>query len=207
MQYRKSLKIPKDAVVIGHVGRFNTQKNHEYLIRIFDELYKKAKNAYLVLIGTGATLDEIKKKVVDLGLENRVIFTGAVDNVSDYLSVFDVMLLPSLYEGLPLVVIEWQISGLPCIISDSITKECAITSLVKFESIKESPTVWVDDIEKLTIQDRSGNKDKIFNEIKAAGYDIQTGAGKLKKIYDNLYFVCSKSSKLKGHKKCLRMKD
>lgn len=207
MQYRKSLKIPKDAVVIGHVGRFNTQKNHEYLIRIFDELYKKAKNAYLVLIGTGATLDEIKKKVVDLGLENRVIFTGAVDNVSDYLSVFDVMLLPSLYEGLPLVVIEWQISGLPCIISDSITKECAITSLVKFESIKESPTVWVDDIEKLTIQDRSGNKDRIFNEIKAAGYDIQTGAGKLKKIYDNLYFVCSRSSKLKGHKKCLHMKD
>ena len=177
------------------------------MIRIFDELYKKAKNAYLVLIGTGATLDEIKKKVVDLGLENRVIFTGAVDNVSDYLSVFDVMLLPSLYEGLPLVVIEWQISGLPCIISDSITKECAITSLVKFESIKESPTVWVDDIEKLTIQDRSGNKDRIFNEIKAAGYDIQTGAGKLKKIYDNLYFVCSRSSKLKGHKKCLHMKD
>ena len=164
------------------------------MIQIFDELYKKAKNAYLVLIGTGATLDEIKKKVVELGLENRVIFTGAVDNVSDYLSVFDVMLLPSLYEGLPLVVIEWQISGLPCIISDSITKECAITSLVKFESIKESPTVWVDDIEKLTIQDRSGNKDKIFNEIKAAGYDIQTGAGKLKKIYNNLYFVCSKSS-------------
>ncbi|MGN1167496.1 MAG: glycosyltransferase family 1 protein [Lachnospiraceae bacterium] len=187
IQYRNSLKIPGDALVIGHVGRFNTQKNHEYLIRIFDELYKKNKNAYLVLVGTGTTLDNIKKQVAELGLENCVIFTGAIDNASDYLSAFDVMLLPSLYEGLPLVVIEWQISGLPCIISDSITKECAITSLVKFESIKEQPVVWADDIEKLTIQDRNGNKNKIFDEIKAAGYDIATGAGILKKMYINLY--------------------
>lgn len=187
IKYRKKMKIPNDAVVIGHVGRFNAQKNHEYLVRIFCEIYKKNKNAYLVLVGTGATLDATKKQVIDLGLVNNVIFTGVIDNVSDYLSAFDVMLLPSLYEGLPLVVIEWQIAGLPCIISDYITKECAITPLVKFESVKKQPSVWAEDVENFILQDREDIKQEIFNEIKTAGYDIEIEARKLKKIYIDLY--------------------
>lgn len=187
IQYRNKLNISEDALVIGHVGRFNAQKNHEYLIRIFAELHKKYENAYLVLIGTGDTVDKIKRQAAELGLENKVIFTGAINNVPDYLSAFDVMLLPSLYEGLPLVVMEWQISGLPCIISDSITRECAITSLVKFESIQGPPAIWADDIEKLTIEDRNDNKDKIFSEVKAAGYDIVEDAKMLKKLYMKLY--------------------
>jgi len=183
VQYRNKLNVPEDAFVIGHVGRFNAQKNHEFLIRIFAEFHKKASNAYLVLIGTGDTVDKTKRQVLELGLESQVIFTGAINN----LSAFDVMLLPSLYEGLPLVVIEWQISGLPCIISDTITKECAITSLVKFESIKASPAVWAGDIEAVTIDDRNTNKDKIFCEVKAAGYDIDEDAKNLKAKYKKLY--------------------
>lgn len=187
VQYRNKLNVPADAFIIGHVGRFNAQKNHEYLIRIFAEFHKKKTNAYLVFIGTGDTVDKTKRQVIELGLENRVIFTGAINNVPDYLSAFDVMLLPSLYEGLPLVVIEWQISGLPCIISDTITKECAITSLVKFESIKASPAVWAGDIEAVTVDDRSTNKDKIFCEVKAAGYDIDEETKNLKAKYKKLY--------------------
>lgn len=181
--YRNKMGIPSDALVIGHVGRFNRQKNHGYLIRIFSEVYKKKKNSYLVLVGTGEKVDEIKKLVKELGIEKNVIYTGVVENVSDYLSAFDIMLLPSLYEGLPLVVIEWQIAGLPCLISDTVTKECAITSLVKFESVKVKPEIWAEDIEKMILDNCEKNNSTVFNEIKKAGYDIESGAKKLREQY------------------------
>lgn len=186
IEYRNKLGIPSDTLVIGHVGRFNRQKNHEYLVHVFGEVYKKKRNSYLVLIGTGEKVGEIKNLVKELELENNVIFTGVIENVSDYLSAFDIMLLPSLYEGLPLVVIEWQIAGLPCIVSDTVTKECAITSLVKFESIKKEPEVWANEVVNLILQDRNDGKEVIFNEIKTAGYDIESGAEKLKKLYSIL---------------------
>lgn len=186
IEYRNKLGIPSDTLVIGHVGRFNRQKNHEYLVHVFGEVYKKKRNSYLVLIGTGEKVGEIKNLVKELELENNVIFTGVIENVSDYLSAFDIMLLPSLYEGLPLVVIEWQIAGLPCIVSDTVTKECAITSLVKFESIKKEPEVWANEVVNLILQDRNDGKEFIFNEIKTAGYDIESGAEKLKKLYSIL---------------------
>ena len=185
-EYRNKLGIPSDALVIGHVGRFNRQKNHEYLLRVFSEFYKKNRNSYLVLVGTGEKVGEIKNLVKELELENNVIFTGVIENVSDYLSAFDIMLLPSLYEGLPLVVIEWQIAGLPCVVSDTVTKECAITSLVKFESIRKKPDTWAYDIRNLNLQDRNDSKEAVLNDIKMAGYDIKSGAEKLKKLYSIL---------------------
>lgn len=180
---RKLLGIQKDSLVIGHVGRFNRQKNHKYVINIFNEIYKKNKNSYLVLVGTGQNLVEIKNLVISLGLVSNVIFTGAIENVSDYLSSFDVMVLPSLYEGLPLVVIEWQIAGLPCIVSDSVTKECAITSLVRFESINEEPKKWADNILNIKLANRADNKNIIFNKIRATGYDINIAAKNLRNMY------------------------
>ena len=152
-------------IVYGFIGRYVAQKNPLFLIDIFNAISIKQDNAFLVLIGFGDMEREMMDKVSLLGISDRVINLGRREDIALFYNAFDAFLLPSLYEGLPLVVIEWQISGLPCIISDSITKECAITSLVKFESIKESPTVWVDDIEKLTIQDRSENKDKIKKDI------------------------------------------
>jgi glycosyltransferase involved in cell wall biosynthesis len=187
VKYRKKLKISNEALVVGHVGRFNTQKNHEYLIKIFSKIYKENQNSKLVLVGTGTTLNDVKKEVEELGLENSVIFTGALDNVSDYLSAFDVMLLPSLYEGLPLVVVEWQIAGLPCIVSDTVTKECAVTSLVKYESIMEQPVVWAEDVKKLVLRDREECKSKVWAEIRNAGYDIAEGAEKLRNKYFCLF--------------------
>ena len=185
-EYRNKLGVSSDALVIGHVGRFNQQKNHEYLVRIFSEVYKKNRNSYLVLVGTGEKVDEIKNRSKELEFGKNVIFTGVIENISDYLSAFDVMLLPSLYEGLPLVVIEWQIAGLPCIVSDTVTKECAITSLVKFESIEKEPEAWANDIRNLILQDRNDSKEAVFNEIKTAGYDIESGAEKLRQMYRSL---------------------
>ena len=189
--YRNKLKISRDTLVVGHVGRFNTQKNHEYVVRVFEELYKNDRNAYLVLVGTGEKIDEIKDLVKKSTIRDNVIFTGVIDNVADYLSAFDVMLLPSLYEGLPMVVIEWQIAGLPCIVSDTVTKECAITPLVKFKSIKESPESWARDIMDISLQDREKNKEMLFYSIREAGYDIKLGARKLRDRYIEL----GKSSK------------
>ena len=186
-EYRNKLGIASDALVIGHVGRFNRQKNHEYLVRVFSEVHNKEQNSYLVLVGTGEKVGEIKNLVKELELENNVIFTGVIENVSDYLSAFDIMLLPSLYEGLPLVVIEWQIAGLPCIVSDTVTRECAITSLVKFESVKKRPEVWANEVGNLILQDRNDSKEIIFKEIKRVGYDIESGANLLKKKYEKLY--------------------
>ena len=185
-KYRNKLGIPDNALVIGHVGRFNVQKNHDYLIRIFHEVYKKDKNSYLILVGTGEKEEDTKKIVKELKLEEKVIFTGVLDDIYDYLSMFDVMLLPSLYEGLPLVVIEWQIAGLPCIVSDSVTKECAITSLVKIKSIMDAPVSWAEQIENMKFYDRSKNKDIIFEEVTKAGYNIKNGAEHLKKLYMTL---------------------
>lgn len=187
IDYRNKLKIPRDAFVLGHVGRFNVQKNHEYLVRIFEELYKNDSNTYLVLVGTGEKIDEIKDLVKKSMIKDNVIFTGVVDNVADYLSVFDVMLLPSLYEGLPMVVIEWQIAGLPCIVSDTVTKECAITPLVKFKSLKEGPENWAKTIENISPQDREKNKELLFNSIRKAGYDIESDAVRLRDRYIDLY--------------------
>lgn len=183
IECRSKLKIPEDALILGHVGRFNMQKNQEYLVHIFYEVYKQNRKSYLVLVGTGEKVNKVKRLVTELGLERNVVFTGVIENVYNYLSAFDVMLLPSLYEGLPLVVIEWQIAGLPCIVSDTVTRECAITSLVRFESIKKKPEIWATDIENLILEDRNQNKSSIFNEVKIAGYDIEIGARKLKKLY------------------------
>ena len=186
IRYRNKLRIPNDALVIGHVGQFNAQKNHEYVIRVFEELYRDNKNAYLVLVGTGEIIDEIKNIVKKSAAKDRVIFTGLIDNVADYLSAFDVMLLPSLYEGLPMVVIEWQIAGLPCIVSDTVTKECAITQLVKFKSLEEGPESWARDIADIPLQDRAQNKEMLINSIRKAGYDIELGAERLRNIYISL---------------------
>ena len=186
INYRNKLKIPRNALVVGHVGRFNVQKNHEYLLRIFEELYKNDRNTYLILVGTGEKIDEIKDLVKKSTIRDNVIFTGVIDNVADYLSAFDVMLLPSLYEGLPMVVIEWQIAGLPCIVSDTVTKECAITPLVEFKSIKESPENWARNIMGISLQDREKNKEVLFSSIRKAGYDIEFGAERLRNIYFGL---------------------
>lgn len=113
--------------VIGHVGRFTYQKNHEILLDIFKEILKKKENSVLICIGNGEKFDEIKVYAKHMGISENIIFTGNVNNVNEYMQAFDIFVLPSRFEGLPIVGIEAQLAGLPCIFSDKITEEVIIS--------------------------------------------------------------------------------
>lgn len=138
-EMQRKLKI-QNKLIIGHVGGFFEQKNHTFLLEIFREIYKLESNSYFVLIGDGPLKNEIEELASNMG--NVIRFIGTVDDVENYLQAMDGMLLPSLFEGLPLVTLEWQINGLPCLLADTVTKECAVTNTVQFESLERTPAVW-----------------------------------------------------------------
>lgn len=126
---RKELGIKEDTIVIGHIGRFVAQKNHTFLIDIFNQFHKKEKNSILLLAGQGPLQEEIKNKVRELGLDDSVGFLGQRNDANELYQAFDVFLLPSLYEGLPVVGVEAQASGLLCFFSDDMTKETKVLLL------------------------------------------------------------------------------
>lgn len=140
---RKELNINDDTLVVGHIGRFVAQKNHTFLIDIFNELHKKEKNSILLLIGQGPLMSEIKQKVDSLGISDSVKFLGQRDDVNELYQVFDVFLLPSLYEGLPVVGVEAQATGNLCILSNSMTQETKILDTTKFISLDMKTEEWV----------------------------------------------------------------
>lgn len=171
-------------LVIGHIGRFDAQKNHTFLLDIFSECVKLVPNAQLLLVGDGEGRNHIQDKVKKLGLEDKVIFTGVCNDVADLLSAMDVFVFPSLYEGVPVTMIEAQASGLPCVISDGVPKECIITSgLVTTMKLTDMPCGWAKHI-----MERSQTKrENHLNEIQAAGYDIVTAAKELENFYLTKY--------------------
>lgn len=181
--WRNELAIPPDSLVIGHIGCFNYQKNHEYLLRVFSEIVKGISDAHLVMIGVGEYFEKIEEEVKKSGFAANVHFMGTTDRVGELLSAMDIMLLPSRYEGLPIVVIEWQASGLPCIISDVITDECRLTGLVTKLSIEEEPRIWAETVKNMSLPDRNSTREEMKEKIKGAGYDIESGGVRLKQLY------------------------
>lgn len=169
-----------DEIVIGHVGGFVEQKNHKFLVEIYRELRQLEPNCKLFMIGDGPLKYDIEKLCFDLD----VIFTGAIDNIPDYLNAMDGMLLPSLFEGLPLVAIEWQINGLPCLLSDTITSDCKLTNIVEFMSLNNSAREWAQEILKII---NSGNRlvDALnsYRVIYDSKYNIRKAARELERIY------------------------
>ena len=156
--------------VVGHVGRFNAQKNHSFLIDSFEEIMKNIPDAVLILIGKGELEEEIKKKAAEQGL--RVIFAGVRLDVPRILSAMDVFLFPSLYEGMPNTVIEAQAAGLPCVIADTITREADITGLVTYMSLGAPAEEWAEAVLSQAGRERIDTKE-IFVRRK---YDIQSAA-------------------------------
>ncbi len=164
---RKELDI-ENSFVVGHVGRFTAQKNHEFLIDIFSCICKKNNYAKLLLVGVGELEHTIREKVRTLGIENKVIFLGRRSDVTQLMSAFDVLLFPSFHEGMPNVVIEAQAAGLPCVISDTITSQADITGLVKYLSLDLSAEDWANEVLTKSLSDmREDTRDKFYN----AGYD------------------------------------
>lgn len=174
-----------DEIVIGHVGRFAIQKNHEFLIDIFAGLLKRHATAKLVLVGTGEMLDRIKQKVSLLKIEKNVIFLGVRNDVDELMQGFDIFLLPSLHEGLPVVGVEAQASGLPCVISSSVSPEVKLSDSTILVSLDSPVSEWCNAIED--VYNRDFNREQGIDIVKNAGFDIKDVVVKLIKIYeDNL---------------------
>jgi glycosyltransferase involved in cell wall biosynthesis len=170
---RESLKL-KNNFVIGHVGRFNEQKNHYFLIDLFYEITKHVPAAKLVLAGDGPLRKEIEKKVCDLELDHRVHFLGVREDIHHLVQGMDVFLFPSLHEGLPVTLIEAQGSGLPCIISDTITEEVDMgINLVDFCPLDEIHP-WLEAVKAIS---QTASPRRISSETLAEkGYDIKASA-------------------------------
>lgn len=168
---RKEFGIAEEQLVIGHIGRFNQQKNHKFLIEVFSEVLKQKPNALLMLVGDGEKKSEIKEQIKSLGIEESVIFTGIRSDVPALLSAMDVFVFPSFYEGMPNTVIEAQATGLPCVIADTITKEAEVTECVNFMSLSDSAESWADKALTLFEKDKE-NRFCYGDKMKNAGYDI-----------------------------------
>lgn len=170
--------------VIGHVGRFFSQKNHGFLIDIFNEIHKKDKDTVLLLVGGGELDDalkkQIKEKVRNLGLEDAVEFLGVREDVDRIVQTFDVFMLPSLFEGLPVTMVEAQAAGLPCVISDKVPIQCDLTGNVWVVPLEESPEKWAD-----VVLDKANNFEKrdTYQQIADAGFDIKSQAKWLEEFY------------------------
>ena len=179
---RNELKISNDTLVIGHIGRFVEQKNHRYLIDIFDEVNKINDNSILLLAGQGPLEKEMKDIINKRGLTNKVIFLGQRKDAFKLYHAFDIFVLPSLYEGLPVVGVEAQASGLKCLFSNDMTRETKVLESSTFLSILDSPKIWAEEITKKCDIERK----KAIEEMRIKGYDITVEANKLEDYYLSL---------------------
>lgn len=170
-EYRRKLGFKDGDRVIGHVGRFAFQKNHEFIIDLFAELHKKSNRYKLLLIGDGELRQSIEEKVNKAGLTDSVIFTGNVNNVQDYMQAMDLFILPSLFEGLGIVGIEAQACGVPCVFSTGVPVEAKLTENVEFIPL-EDKTKWIETIGRMILIPKSDNA----RQIREAGYDIKAMA-------------------------------
>lgn len=180
-EMRKKLNVTSKQLVIGNIGRLSEQKNQEYLLEIFKEIYLTDKNAILLIVGEGELEEKLKKKIQELNIQNNVILYGKTKEPEKIYCAMDVFVLPSLFEGNPVSGIEAQANGLNCFFSDTITSTANITERVKFVSIKESPALWKEKILDTKLNIESRKEDNII--VKKAGYDIHSVAEEIKNIY------------------------
>lgn len=143
--------IPQDAYVIGHVGRFNQQKNHKFLVEIFEHIYKVNKKAYLLMVGNGSLQKETEERLKTLGLEKHYKILSKRNDIPDLMNAMDKFVFPSKYEGLGIVLIEAQKVGLPCVISDAVPEAAVHSNLVKRVELSASAGEWAEAIENFEV--------------------------------------------------------
>lgn len=205
-EIRKEFGI-EDKFVIGHVGRFAHMKNHKYMLQILEqcikmEKEKKLPETVIMFLGDGSLKEEIRQQAMDMGIDSRVLFLGNRREVYRYYQAMDYFLLPSLYEGLPGTAVEAQASGLPGIMSDTVTDEAVVTDLLQMRSIQEEPVLWAEEIMKENQEfasvfkedkkaGRVGNKTDWITEkrspyadiVKKASFDVKEQAKKMQEFY------------------------
>ena len=174
--------------VIGHVGSMIEAKNHKFILEVFKALYQRNHSVRLLLIGDGPLRPEVEAEVAYQGLKSAVTMTGNINNVDEYLNAMDLVLMPSLYEGLPLTLIEQQANGLKCVVADTITCEADKTKSLTFLSLSAPVSDWADtilDILKDEKGDRLNRSHSNIKKIADCGYSIQEEARKLNAYYLN----------------------
>ena len=176
---REELGIDDDTLVIGHIGRFVEQKNHRFLIDIFNEIHQKNKNSILLLIGQGPLMKEIKEKVEKLNLSRCVKFLGQRNDANQLYNAMDVFLFPSLYEGLGMVLIEAQANGLPCLASSEVPQAAKITNIIDFIDLKEDKNIWVEKI----LNTHSSKRSSFFQKTINSKYNIDNETITLEEKY------------------------
>ena len=177
---RCKLRISANTFVIGHVGRFTYQKNHEFLIDVFKKVHQKVKDSVLLLIGEGPDEDIIKQKVKELKLNDNVIFLGRRNDVPKLFQAMDCFVLPSRFEGLPIVGIEAQAAGLPCVFSTAITAEASVSDEVVFTSLDDM-SHWISNILATSTKQRKACEKSCLD---TAGYNIQSEIKKIESLYE-----------------------
>jgi glycosyltransferase involved in cell wall biosynthesis len=182
---RGEFKIPANAFVVGHVGRFDYQKNHNFLIEIFATLAERRPDARLLLIGEGPLRPTIEEQVVRSGLQDRVIFAGSRPDVARLMmSAMDAFVLPSHFEGLPLVLLEAQAAGLPCLLADTVAEETTVNpALVRRLSLSQSTQAWCDELAGLCRSLEHQSCDEALRVIEQSPFNILTGVARLQEIY------------------------
>ncbi len=179
-EIRSMLNVSEDELVLGHVGRFTHQKNHEFLIEIFKSVLQSNPKAKLLLVGEGELQESIKKRVNELEIEEKVIFAGFQKNVNEYMQAMDVFVFPSKFEGLGIVLIEAQANGMLCFASENvIPDEAKVSSVLEFISLEESYEYWA---KKILMADNF--KKNTFQEIKNKGYIIEDMVQVVEKLYE-----------------------
>lgn len=174
-----------NSYVVGHVGRFTTVKNHEKLLEIFIEILKIRKNAILMLVGKGELEEEIREKVRDLKINDKVFFMGSRNDVDELMQAMDIFILPSKYEGFGMVLIEAQTSGLPCLTSAGVVpKEVQFSPCLKYFPLEKSARAWAE--VGLNID---GVRKSYALEAKEKGFDIENAKEKLAGFYQEKWNV------------------
>lgn len=183
-EYRTSLNLNEDSFVIGHVGRFNKQKNHGFLLNLFEKIAEKNDKARLLLIGGGPDFDKVNELISRHTFKERIIVYGETNDIANLYNAMDAFVLPSLYEGLPVTLVEAQVNGLNCFVSDVITNESAVGGKVFFIPLSADLKIWADSILDKQNSDRADCVEE-FNKI-ALRYDIRNCVKELQKIYLSL---------------------
>lgn len=189
---RKQLEI-NDKFCLGHIGRFMTQKNQLFLIDIFNEFQKIRSNSVLLILGDGPLRGELEQRVKDYNLKDKVIFAGVQERPEQYYQAMDCFLLPSLYEGLPVVGVEAQINGLNCYFSTGITKEAKILQSTCYLDLNIGAEAWAQEIEKNCVAELD------YSEIAVSGVDYSSRPNAYKHFVGSNYDIQSEANKLLGY--------
>ena len=172
----------KNEFVIGHVGRLSYQKNHKFLVQIFKEFVSQNPDSVLLLVGVGEKENEIKKQVEKFGLNPKVKFLGNRTDVNELYQAMDIFVMPSFFEGVPVVGIEAQFAGLPCVFSNKVPKEVKFNPKTDFMGLDESLKSWVKIIEKY----KDDNREELLGELENSSYNIKKAHTLLENYYLSL---------------------